>query len=76
MLARDDHPGGDYNARWSARRPFGRPGWLRAMLKFANSVAGEQIAALLLPLSELQAEANLEVQRGRDLVPRGPPLPG
>jgi hypothetical protein len=37
---------------------------LRAMLKFANSVAGKQITALLLPLSELQAEANLEAQRG------------
>jgi hypothetical protein len=49
---------------------------LRAMLKFANSVAGEQITALLLPLSELQAEAALEAQCGRDLVPRGPPLPG
>jgi hypothetical protein len=41
---------------------------LRAMLKFANSVAGEQITRLLVPLSELQAEAEIEAQRVRDLT--------
>jgi hypothetical protein len=35
---------------------------LRAMLKFANSVAGEPVSKLLVPLAELGAEAVLEAQ--------------
>lgn len=44
---------------------------LRAMLTFANSVAGGEITAMLLPLADLQAEAELEAQRGHDLVHGG-----